>query len=58
MIQSALEGIVPAERIHGTKFDYDPDTGEIRGIARVPAGFGKVAVLGRAAAHARHPPIA
>jgi len=46
VIQSALEGIVPADRIHGTKFDYDPDTGEIRGIARVPAGFGKVAVLG------------
>jgi len=46
VIQSALEGIVPAERIHGTKFQYDPDTGEIRGIARVPAGYGKVAVLG------------
>ena len=46
VIQSALDGIVPAEQIHGTKFDYDPDTGEIRGIARVPAGFGKVAVLG------------
>ena len=46
VIQSALEGIVPPERIHGTRFDYDPETGEIRGIARCPAGFGKVAVLG------------
>jgi 2-hydroxy-3-keto-5-methylthiopentenyl-1-phosphate phosphatase len=46
VIQSALEGIVPPERIHGTRFHYDPDTGEIRDIARVPAGFGKVAVLG------------
>jgi HAD superfamily phosphoserine phosphatase-like hydrolase len=47
VIQSALEGIVPPERIHGTRFQYDPDTGEIRGIARVPAGYGKVAVLGK-----------
>ena len=46
VIQSALEGIVPPERIHGTRFDYDPETGEICGIARCPAGFGKVAVLG------------
>jgi phosphoserine phosphatase len=46
VIQSALDGIVPPERIHGTKFDYDPGTGEIRGIERVPAGYGKVAVLG------------
>ena len=46
VIQSALEGIVPPEHIHGTRFHYDEDTGEIRGIARCPAGFGKVAVLG------------
>jgi phosphoserine phosphatase len=46
VIQSALDGIVPPERIHGTRFHYDPDTGEIRDIARVPAGYGKVAVLG------------
>jgi len=46
VIQSALEGIVPPDRIHGTRFDYDPGTGEICGIARCPAGFGKVAVLG------------
>ena len=29
VIQSALEGIVPAERIHGTRFRYNDDTGEI-----------------------------
>ena len=45
MIQSALEGIVAPEHIFGTELDYDPVTGEIRSIARVPAGYGKVAVL-------------
>jgi 2-hydroxy-3-keto-5-methylthiopentenyl-1-phosphate phosphatase len=45
VVQSALEGIVPPERIHGTRFDYDPSTGEIRAIRRVSAGYGKVAVL-------------
>jgi HAD superfamily phosphoserine phosphatase-like hydrolase len=45
VIQSALDGVVPPERIHGTKFEYDADTGEIRSIVRVPAGYGKVAVL-------------
>ncbi|HEY8549548.1 MAG TPA: HAD family hydrolase [Vicinamibacterales bacterium] len=45
VIQSALDGIVPPERIHGTKFEYDPGSGEIRRIVRVPAGYGKVAVL-------------
>ncbi len=45
VIQSALEGIVPPENIHGTRFDYHPQTGEIQSIVRVPAGYGKVAVL-------------
>lgn len=45
VIQSALEGIVAPDHIFGTELDYDPDTGEIRSIARVPAGYGKVAVL-------------
>ena len=45
VIQSALEGIVPAERIYGTRFRYHPETGEIQSIIRVPAGYGKVAVL-------------
>jgi 2-hydroxy-3-keto-5-methylthiopentenyl-1-phosphate phosphatase len=44
VIQSALEGVVPPERIHGTRFHYD-GSGEVRAIERVPAGYGKVAVL-------------
>lgn len=45
VIQSALEGIIPPDHIFGTKFEYHPETGEIQSIIRVPAGFGKVAVL-------------
>lgn len=45
VIQSALEGIVPPERIFGTQFNYHPQTGEVNAIRRVPAGYGKVAVL-------------
>jgi 2-hydroxy-3-keto-5-methylthiopentenyl-1-phosphate phosphatase len=45
VIQSALEGIVPPENIHGTRFQYDPSSGEIQSILRVTAGYGKVAVL-------------
>jgi len=45
VIQSALEGIVPADHIFGTRFRYDAETGEIQSIARVPAGYGKVAVV-------------
>ena len=40
-----MEGIVPADHIFGTKFRYDADTGEIESIVRVPAGYGKVAVI-------------
>jgi len=47
VIQSALEGIIPADHIHGTRFRYDEETGEIRSIESVPAGYGKVAVLDR-----------
>jgi 2-hydroxy-3-keto-5-methylthiopentenyl-1-phosphate phosphatase len=45
VIQSALEGIVPEDHIFGTQFQYDPHTGEVQSIVRVPAGYGKVAVL-------------
>ncbi len=45
VIQSALEGIVPEDHIFGTRFSYDPASGEIQSIIRVPAGYGKVAVL-------------
>jgi HAD superfamily phosphoserine phosphatase-like hydrolase len=45
VIQSALSGIVPPEHIFGTRFKYNEQTGEIEAILRVPAGYGKVAVL-------------
>ena len=46
VIQSALEGIVPADHIFGTQFRYHP-SGEIAAIERVTAGYGKVAALDR-----------
>jgi HAD superfamily phosphoserine phosphatase-like hydrolase len=45
VIQSALEGIVTEDHIRGTRFHYHPETGEIQSISRVPAGYGKVAVV-------------
>jgi phosphoserine phosphatase len=45
VVVSALEGIVPPDHIFGTEFDYDTQTGEVRSINRVRAGYGKVAVL-------------
>jgi HAD superfamily phosphoserine phosphatase-like hydrolase len=52
VIQSALEGIVPPDHIHGTRFRYHPD-GEIESIVRLPAGYGKVAVVDRLRAQMR-----
>jgi len=56
VIQSALEGIVPADHIYGTRFRYDPASGEIQGIERVAAGYGKMALLEelRAKLHVGH----
>lgn len=45
VVVSALEGILPPERIFGTRFRYDASTGEVESIIRAPAGYGKVAVL-------------
>ena len=45
VVRSALEGIVPPENVFGTEFEFDPETGEICSVLRVPAGYGKVAVL-------------
>jgi len=45
VVQSALEGIVPADHIFGTQLEYDEATGEICAIKRVSAGYGKIAVL-------------
>jgi 2-hydroxy-3-keto-5-methylthiopentenyl-1-phosphate phosphatase len=44
IVQSALEGIVPADHIFGTDFKYSPG-GEIEAIESVTAGYGKVARL-------------
>jgi phosphoserine phosphatase len=44
VIHSALEGIVPADHIFGTKFAYD-GSGRIERLERATAGYGKVAVL-------------
>jgi HAD superfamily phosphoserine phosphatase-like hydrolase len=45
IIQSALEGIVPHDRIFGTRFRYNESTGEVASIIRATAGWGKVTVL-------------
>jgi haloacid dehalogenase-like hydrolase len=45
VVQSALEGLVPADRVFGTQLDFDETTGEVSAITRVSAGYGKVAVL-------------
>jgi len=45
LVQSALEGVVEPDHIFGTRFRYDPATGEIASILRLPAGYGKVAVV-------------
>ena len=45
IVQSALEGIVDPGHIFGTRFRYDAGSGEIESIVRLPAGYGKVAVL-------------
>jgi phosphoserine phosphatase len=45
VIHSALAGVVPPEHVMATQFSYDPHTGEIDGISRVTAGYGKVAAV-------------
>jgi HAD superfamily phosphoserine phosphatase-like hydrolase len=44
VIRSALEGIIPADHIFGTEFEYNTE-GEIERIKQVTAGYGKVAVI-------------
>jgi HAD superfamily phosphoserine phosphatase-like hydrolase len=45
VIQSALAGMVSPDHIFGTELAYDAASGEVREVARVPAGYGKVAVI-------------
>ena len=44
VIQSALEGIIPADHIFGTRFVYT-ESGEVERIEQATAGYGKVAAL-------------
>jgi len=56
VIQSALAGIVSPDHIYGTEFEYDAVSGEVQSVVRVPAGYGKVAVIEQLEASLRIPP--
>jgi 2-hydroxy-3-keto-5-methylthiopentenyl-1-phosphate phosphatase len=45
VVLAALDGIVAPEHIVATRLDYDPQSGEIAAVIRVPAGYGKVAAV-------------
>ncbi|HEY2465494.1 MAG TPA: HAD-IB family phosphatase [Steroidobacteraceae bacterium] len=45
IVTAALAGIIPAEHIYGTELEFDPHSHEVKAINRVPAGYGKVAVI-------------
>jgi HAD superfamily phosphoserine phosphatase-like hydrolase len=45
IVTSALDGVIPPDHIYGTELEFDPLSGEVRAIQRVPAGYGKVAVI-------------
>lgn len=45
VVHSALEGIVPADHIIGTRFGFDERDGSVETIMQVPAGYGKVAAV-------------
>lgn len=45
VVHSALRGLVPADHIVATRLAFHAQTGEIEGITRVAAGYGKVAAV-------------
>jgi len=45
VVLSALEGIVPADHVVGTRFQFQEGNGEIGSLLRVAAGYGKVAAV-------------
>src|SRR5271170_5112169 len=45
IVIAALAGVIPPEHIFGTELEFDTRSGEVRAIKRVPAGYGKVAVI-------------
>jgi len=56
VIQAALAGMLEPDRIIGTEFQYDPESGEVQSIRRVPAGYGKVAAVEELEARLGTPP--
>lgn len=45
VVLSALDGIVPADHIVGTRFSFKPDGGQLDQLVRVAGGYGKVAAV-------------
>ena len=45
VVLAALDGIVPADHIIGSRFGWNEQSGELDAIQRVTAGFGKVAAV-------------
>lgn len=45
IVHAALDGVIPANHVIGTRLIYDGDSGEIASIERVAAGYGKVAAV-------------
>lgn len=45
VVESALAGLVPPDHIFASEFDFDSQSREVTAVRRVPAGYGKVAVL-------------
>ncbi len=45
VVLAALDGIVPPDHVVATRFQWDGGSGEIASVARVAAGFGKVAAV-------------
>jgi phosphoserine phosphatase len=45
IVHAALDGLVPADHVIGTRLGYDAKSGEIASVERVAAGYGKVAAV-------------
>jgi phosphoserine phosphatase len=45
VVLSALDGIVPADHVVGTRFQFQGENGQIGTLERVAAGYGKVAAV-------------
>jgi HAD superfamily phosphoserine phosphatase-like hydrolase len=45
VVLAALEGLVPADHVVGTRFQFQEGSGQIGSLQRVAAGYGKVAAV-------------